>query len=193
MTEHLQTVATPKLRPQPPQPSFGRFWESIGAVWRRKTSVIAVFAAAAILVHLILRFAWHTSPVVYQIPLLATLALGGIPLVYELLKNLLRREFGSDLLAGISIVTSFVLGEYLAGSIVVLMLAGGEALENYALRSASSVLRALAKRMPSVAHRKRDSAISDVALEDIAQATLLVFIRSTSVRSTERWSRATAR
>ena len=171
MTDHLQAVAAPKLRHQPP---FARFWESIAAVSRRKTSVIAAFAAAAILVHLLLRFALHTSPGAYQIPLLATLALGGIPLVYELLKNLLRREFGSDLLAGISIVTSVVLGEYLAGSIVVLMLAGGEALENYALRSASSVLRALAKRMPSVAHRKSDSAISDVALDDIAPGDTLV-------------------
>jgi hypothetical protein len=43
------------------------------------------------------------------------------------------------------------------------MLSGGEALENYAVRNASSVLHALAKRMPSVAHRKRDSAINDVA------------------------------
>jgi heavy metal translocating P-type ATPase len=141
---------------------------------RRKTTVIAVFAAAAILVHLILRFALHTSPGIYQIPLLATLALGGIPLVYELLKNLLRREFGSDLLAGISIVTSVALGEYLAGSIVVLMLSGGEAIENYALRSASSVLRALANRMPSVAHRKKDSTIQDVALDDIAVGDSLV-------------------
>src|SRR5215472_14175792 len=171
MTDHLQAVAAPKLRHQPP---FARFWESIAAVSRRKTSVIAAFAAAAILVHLLLRFALHTSPGAYQIPLLATLALGGIPLVYELLKKILRREFGSDLLAGISIVTSVVLGEYLAGSIVVLMLSGGEALENYALRSASSVLRALAKRMPSVAHRKRDSTIQDVALDDIAVGDALV-------------------
>ena len=171
MTDHLQTATVPKLRHQPP---LAGFWELIGAVSRRKTSVIAVFAAAAILVHLILRFALHTSPGVYQIPLLATLALGGIPLVYELLKNLLRREFGSDLLAGISIVTSVALGEYLAGSIVVLMLSGGEAIENYALRSASSVLRALANRMPSVAHRKRDSTIQDVALDDIAVGDSLV-------------------
>jgi heavy metal translocating P-type ATPase len=171
MTNHLQTATVPKLRHQPP---FARFWETINAVSRRKTSVIAVFAAAAILVHLILRFALHTSPGVYQVPLLATLALGGIPLVYELLRNLLRREFGSDLLAGISIVTSVALGEYLAGSIVVLMLSGGEAIENYALRSASSVLRALAKRMPSVAHLKREATIQDVALDEIAVGDSLV-------------------
>ena len=116
----------------------------------------------------------RTSPGAFQIPLWATLALGGIPLVYELLSKLLKREFGSDLLAGISIVTSVLLGEYLAGSIVVLMLSGGEALESYALKSASSVLAALAQRMPSVAHRKRDSEILDVALEEIAVGDTLV-------------------
>jgi len=133
-----------------------------------------VFAAVAIVVNLILRFGFHTSPGAYRIPLLATLALGGIPLVYELLKKLFRRQFGSDLLAGISIITSVLLGEYLAGSIVVLMLSGGEALENYAVRSASSVLRALAKRMPAVAHRKKDSVINDVSLGDIAVGDTLV-------------------
>jgi len=47
------------------------------------------------------------------------------------------------------------------------MLAGGEALERYALRSASSVLAALAKRMPSIAHRKTDAKIVDVALREV--------------------------
>jgi hypothetical protein len=54
------------------------------------------------------------------------------------------------------------------------MLSGGEALENHAVRNASSVLRALARRMPSVAHRKKDFAISDVALDDIAVGDTLV-------------------
>jgi heavy metal translocating P-type ATPase len=150
-------------------------WQvSIGWIWRRRTSLIAAFSAAAILAHLVLRFALHKGPGTFQLPLLATLAIGGTPLVYELLGRLLRREFGSDLLAGISIVTSVLLREYLAGSIVVLMLAGGDALEGYALRSASSVLAALARRMPSVAHRKRGSRILDVALEDVAVGDSLV-------------------
>lgn len=146
----------------------------MAGIWRRKNTVIAAFSVAAIALHLILRFGARASPGVFQTPLLAALVLGGIPLVYELLRKLLRLEFGSDLLAGTSIVTSLLLGEYLAGSIVVLMLAGGEALENYALQSASSVLAALAKRMPSVAHRKRGSEILDVALEEIAVGDTLV-------------------
>jgi heavy metal translocating P-type ATPase len=123
---------------------------------------------------LVLRFGFHTSPATYQIPLLATLALGGLPLLYDLLRKLLRREFGSDLLGGISIVTSILLGEYLAGSIIVLMLSGGEALESYALRSASSVLAALARRMPSIAHRKRAAELRDVALAEIEVGDILV-------------------
>ena len=47
------------------------------------------------------------------------------------------------------------------------MLSGGEALEAYAVRSASSVLHALAKRMPSVVHRRVDSRIESVELDDV--------------------------
>jgi heavy metal translocating P-type ATPase len=164
-------AGAPKLRHQPP---VQRFWESVVVLHRRRTSVIAGFAALAIFVHLAMRFGLRTSARAYDVPLLATFVFGGIPLVYELLKNLIRRQFGSDLLAGISIVTSFLLNEFLAGAIVVLMLSGGEALENYALRNASSVLRALAKRMPAIAHRRRGSTIIDLALDEVAVGDTLV-------------------
>jgi heavy metal translocating P-type ATPase len=110
----------------------------------------------------------------HQVPLLAALVLGGIPLVTDLFVKLLRLEFGSDLLAGLSIVTATILGEYLAGTLVVLMLSGGEALEAYAVRSASSVLAALARRMPSVAHRRTGGTVTDVALDDVAVGDVLV-------------------
>lgn len=140
----------------------------------RNTTLIAAGAIVGILAHVVLRYALRVTPSAYQVPLLATLAIGGLPLLYDLLRKLLNREFGSDLLGGISIVTSLLLGEYLAGSIIVLMLSGGEALESYALRSASSVLAALARRMPSIAHRKRDVDIQDVPLAAIAVDDTLV-------------------
>ncbi|MAT70146.1 MAG: heavy metal translocating P-type ATPase [Planctomycetaceae bacterium] len=141
----------------------------------RRQAAIAALALAAIVVHLALRYGGNATVAAQaNWPLWIALALGGVPLVLELLGKLLRREFGSDLLAGISIVASVVLGEYLAGTLVVLMLSGGEALENYAVRSASSVLAALAKRMPSVAHRKHNDAVDDVALEEVAVGDVLV-------------------
>ncbi len=139
-----------------------------------KTTFIAAGALIAILLSLVLRFAFNTTPTVFELPLLATLVVGGLPLLYDLLTKLLKREFGSDLLGGISIVTSVLLGEYLAGAIIVLMLAGGDALEHYALGNASSVLAALARRMPSIGHRKRDAAIVDVPLAEIAVGDTLV-------------------
>lgn len=136
--------------------------------------VIAGMALAGIAAHLILRYAVHAEVRTYQMPLWIVLALGGMPLVFGLLKKLVKLEFGSDLLAGLSIVTAVLLGEYLAGALVVLMLSGGEALESYAVHSASSVLRALANRMPSVAHRRQDGQIVDVPLSEVAIGDTLV-------------------
>ena len=144
----------------------------------RRELLIAGLALAAIVMHFLLLLApaitFFGSIALAQLPLLIALVLGGAPLVLELLGKLLRREFGSDLLAGISIVTSVILGEYLAGTIVVLMLSSGEALEAYAVRSASSVLQALARRMPAIAHRKAGSALADVSLENVAIGDVLV-------------------
>ncbi|MHB1081327.1 MAG: heavy metal translocating P-type ATPase [Prosthecobacter sp.] len=146
----------------------------LSSLWQRKSTLIAALALIGIVTHLVLRFASKASLNTQHLPLLFTLIIGGLPMLYDLLRKLLKREFGSDLLGGVSIITSLLLGEYLAGSIIVLMLAGGEALESYALRSASSVLAALAKRMPSIAHRKAGTAIADVALADIAVGDTLV-------------------
>ena len=144
------------------------FWTS------RRMVVIAGVALTGIALHLILRYGVHSDVRAYQIPLWIVLAFGGIPLLYELLTKVVKLQFGSDLLAGISIVTAAVLGEYLAGALVVLMLSGGEALESYAVRSASSVLRALAQRMPSLAHRRQDGQVVDVPLSEVAVGDTLV-------------------
>ena len=54
------------------------------------------------------------------------------------------------------------------------MLSGGTALEEFATRRASRVLDALAKRMPSIAHRKADGGPSDIAIAQIQVGDVLV-------------------
>jgi heavy metal translocating P-type ATPase len=146
----------------------------LSVLWQRKSTLIAALALIGIIAHLVLRYAFEGLLGARDLPLLLTLVIGGLPMLYDLLRKLQKRKFGSDLLGGVSIITSVVLGEYLAGSIIVLMLAGGEALESYALRSASSVLAALAKRMPSIAHHKTGADIVDTALAEIAVGDTLV-------------------
>jgi len=142
----------------------------------RWTVFVAGTSAAAIIVHLLLRVVFGASGNLIQIPLFVALLLGGAPLVVTLTKNLLAREFGSDFLAAISIVTAVLLKEYLVASIVVLMLSGGTALETFATRRASRVLEALAKRMPSIAHRMTDGGMSDVPVNAIAVDDTLVVL-----------------
>ena len=132
-----------------------------------REAYIASLAALSIGLSLLFRYGLRASPAVSDAPLWLALAVGGIPLIIALSKRLLKREFGSDLLAGVSIVTAVLMGEYLVGTIVVLMLSGGTALEQYATRRASSVLEALAKRMPQMAHRSVNSRLTDVSLEEI--------------------------
>lgn len=129
--------------------------------------IVAVIALLGILVSLVLRFAFHAAEPAYSRPLIMALVLGGIPILIDLSKHLLKREFGADLLAGISIVTAAILGEYLAGAIIVLMLSGGETLESFAVKQASSALDALAKRMPTIAHRSGAGGTEDISLEQI--------------------------
>jgi heavy metal translocating P-type ATPase len=141
-----------------------------------KEPYIAGLALGAIALHLVLRFGFDLSSSVADIPLYVALLAGGMPLVWDLVRKAARREFGSDLLAGISIVTAVLIGEYLAGALVVLMLSGGEAIESYALARASSVLRALAARLPSVAHRRKDGSLETLEIDDIRIGDELVIL-----------------
>ena len=155
-------------------PPPAKSWYLPSALWRQRIAVIALLSITAIVLHLLLRFSLHAEARIHQVPLLATLVLGGLPLLFGIVRRLLKREFGADVLGGLAIVTSTLLGEYLAGAIIVLMLAGGEALEDFAVRSASSVLAALAQRMPSIAHRRYEGQVVDVALAEIAVGDTLV-------------------
>lgn len=141
----------------------------------RRASFIAALAALALALHVVWR--WSAPSAEHaNWPLYFALAVGGGLLLWELAADLLHGKWQADLLAGISIVTAVLLGEYVAGTIVVLMLSGGEALEGFAMARASSALAALAKRMPATAHRKQDGTLDDVPLEQVAVGDLLVIL-----------------
>lgn len=129
---------------------------------------IAIFSVLCIFLHLLFRFCIPPLESYSPYPLYFTLFFGGIPLIWDLVKKLMAFELGADLLAGISIITSILLKEYLAGALVVLMLSGGQSLEKLAIGYASKILDALAKRAPSIAHRKTNGSIEDIPIDKIA-------------------------
>jgi len=132
--------------------------------------VLAIACIVAIVAHLLIKvmpIAEPTRTLMANSVLWAAILVGGIPVTIQIFLNIFKGEFGVDVLATISVVTACILGEYLAATLVILMLTGGQALESYAMRKASSVLLALANRMPAIAHKKVDDYMSDIAITDI--------------------------
>jgi heavy metal translocating P-type ATPase len=105
---------------------------------------------------------------------LATLLIGGTPLVFQTIRGMLHGRFASDIVAMLAIGTAVVLGQYFAGAVIVLMQSGGEALEAYAMRRASQSLEALLARAPKVAHRARGADVEDVPVEAVGVGDQLV-------------------
>lgn len=86
----------------------------------------------------------------------------------DMIKVLKSGSFGIDLLAITAIVATIVLGQYWAGWIVLLMLTGGDTLEEYAANKAKSELKSLLDNTPSQAHLVEDNGhIRDIDIDDV--------------------------
>ena len=72
----------------------------------------------------------------------------------SMMRALRSGRWGIDLLAVTAIAATVAVGEYVAALIIVLMLAGGEALEEIARGRATRELRSLLERVPHAAHRE---------------------------------------
>lgn len=96
---------------------------------------------------------------------------------WDMIKGLLRGRWGIDALAIMAIIATVSVGEYWASLVIVLMLSGGEALEDYAAGRAKRELSALLDRAPRVAHRLtgETAAVEDIPVTEVAVGdTLLV-------------------
>ena len=98
----------------------------------------------------------------------AALLIGGTPVVYHTLRGILRGKFAADIVAMLAIITAVLTDEAFAGVIIVLMQTGGEALDDYGFRRASTSLDALIARAPKIANRKRmDGGIEEVEVKEV--------------------------
>jgi heavy metal translocating P-type ATPase len=102
-----------------------------------------------------------------NLAIISVIIIGGVPLLVEILLKALKGDLGSDLLAAIALIVAVYLEQFLAADLVILMLASGQALEIYASKKASFALAALAKRLPSIAHKKTGNQISDIKIDQI--------------------------
>jgi heavy metal translocating P-type ATPase len=104
----------------------------------------------------------------------ATTLLVLLPLSWEVARALLRGKTGVDLIALLAMAGALALGEYLAGAVVALMLAGGQRLERHADTRARRELSALVSRAPRVVHRYEGEALTSPPIDQVRPGDLLL-------------------
>jgi heavy metal translocating P-type ATPase len=104
----------------------------------------------------------------------ATVIIGGLPVVAKTAISVSKRKFSADIIASLAIITAILTDEAFAGIIIVLMQTGGEAIEDYGFRRASSSLEELISRAPRMARRKLNSIVEEVKIEDVKVGDILM-------------------
>lgn len=134
---------------------------------------IPFFAFIGIFLGVIVRFGWgqiQLSDWIWFITLIA----GGFPIVLQTIQKMIQGQFAVDIIAMLAILVAFFSWQPFAGAVVVLMQSGGEAIEAYGMRRASSSLTALLQRAPRRALRKKENRLEDIPVEEVMVGDLLV-------------------
>jgi heavy metal translocating P-type ATPase len=169
MTQNVQ----PDLSTNPP-PEMGTVQGPGHRLWTfARGNLIFLLAFVGLIMGTVVRFGVHL-PGPANLIWLAALVLGGAPVVYRTVVGMLHGNFASDVVAMLAIVVAVIMGQSFAGLIIVIMQSGGEALEKYSLRRASSSLEHLLARAPSAAHRKTDTGIEEITVEQVRIGDILL-------------------
>ena len=129
----------------------------------RRLVAVGVVGLIALILEFILQM-----PSIAQIVVTILGSIITILMVIDMVKTIRSGNFGVDLLAITAIVATMAIGEYWAALIVLLMLVGGDALEDYAATKANSDLQALLEKAPRKAHLLNEKQeITDVEINEV--------------------------
>ena len=137
----------------------------LSRVWLA-TSIVGILTGGALWLldlHDAANVAWTVTTVVALVSLLR-----------DVIEGLLRRQPGVDVIALLAMGGSLALEQYLAGAVIALMLATGEALESYADRRAHRELSALLDRAPRTVSRYEDGVLVERPVSDVRQGDRLL-------------------
>lgn len=154
----------PQLAPTSP-------WRSVRTALRRYPVLAVTIVVGIVVTVLVLAGQGATARWVASVFALAVAAFQSVGMVRDIIKG----RWGIDVLAVTAIVSTVFVGEYIASLIIVLMLSGGAALEDFAAGRATRELTSLLARAPRTAHREDDAGTSsDVAIAAVEVGDVLL-------------------
>lgn len=129
---------------------------------KQKLWLIIIIAAVAV----ILQYACG-YPLFAQILVTVIGAIVALSMFIGMVKSIRTGDYGVDLLAILAVVATLAVGEYWAAMVILVMLTGGDALEDYAARKANTELKSLLDNTPQIAHVVTDGTTNDLAVKDV--------------------------
>ena len=115
---------------------------------------------------LILQYGFH-YPLLAQIIVTIAGAIVALTMLVGMVKTLRSGKYGVDLLAILAVVATLAVGEYWAAMVILVMLTGGDALEDYAAKKANTELKALLDNSPRFAHVVTPDGSKDVPVNNV--------------------------
>ncbi len=85
----------------------------------------------------------------------------------EMIKTLRSGRYGVDVLAITAILATLAVKEYWASLMILIMLTGGDSLEDYANKRAGKELQSLLDNTPRIAHRFKEGRWQDIVIDEI--------------------------
>ena len=136
--------------------------------WQKLTATIVIAIMA-----LLLEFGFH-NPFLTQLLVTVAGAILALSMFIEMVKTLRSGKYGVDLLAIIAIISTLIIGHYWASLIIILMLVGGESLEDYAANRASRELHKLLENSPTIAHKQVNDEYEDTPIEEMVVGDIVL-------------------
>lgn len=136
----------------------------MAATWKKIILAISVTLAAA---------NWLSQtfnllpPETYTLLGMIAAGLGAVFIGDSAFRALREGNFGIDILATFAVVASIYVGEYVAAAVVVLMLGGGEILEDYTSGRASVAIEKLVEESPKTAVVVREGKETEVPISEV--------------------------
>ena len=122
---------------------------------------------------LILQYGFH-YPLLAQIIVTIAGAIVALTMLVGMVKTLRSGKYGVDLLAILAVVATLAVGEYWAAMVILVMLTGGDALEDYAAKKANTELKALLDNSPRFAHVVTPDSSKDVPVNDVPVSAKII-------------------
>ncbi|MBB1063779.1 heavy metal translocating P-type ATPase [Limosilactobacillus fastidiosus] len=129
---------------------------------KQKLWLIIIIATVAVILQYVCGY-----PLLAQILVTVIGAVVALSMFIGMIKSIRTGDYGVDLLAILAVVATLAVSEYWAAMVILVMLTGGDALEDYAAKKANTELKVLLDNTPQTAHVVKDGTTIDVGVKEV--------------------------